>query len=125
MPWMTRIVKSKLEDLESAGWVCTWKGEKFLGSRTWTWTWLIGEGYLSRTSGNKRANSPEAIRLSMAKWLHFCRDQIFYPTKDSIGAGSTGETIDNEGEDDTEKMEDETQEGQDNPSLYVSTTMFN
>ena len=74
--------------------------------------------YLSRTSENKRANSPQEIRLSMAKWLHFCRDQIFYPTNDGTGVGSTGETGDNEVENGTEQMEDEAEEGQDNPSLY-------
>ena len=93
LPWIMKVVKSKIENLSDSGWICSVKGKPLEGSRTWCWYWLVQEGFLSRASGNKRKNSPEDIRKSMKKWLHFAREKVLYNKEDKdVGGDDTGGT---------------------------------
>jgi hypothetical protein len=95
LPWISRVVKSKTESLESCGWVMKQKnGQDFVGSRTFCWNWLLNKGYLSRVSGNKRPNSPEDIRSSMKKWLHFVREEVLYKKATVDGTGGSAGSLD-------------------------------
>ena len=92
LPWLTRTCQTKITDLEESGWQVFFRGEKFTGSRTWCWRWLITSGFLSRSSGNKRPHAPEVVEKAMTEWLHFLREEILYPKKSSPAGATDGAT---------------------------------
>lgn len=81
MSWLRRVVRRRLEELDSMGIEVKISGRRFEGSMSFCRRWLVRHGYISRRRGKKRANSAEQILQSMQRFLHLFRCEVLKPIK--------------------------------------------